>query len=132
MAYDNVPIILRETIKEHDIYIRAKMGTADAVQTTIYTLALERYKQYQITAEVVATDDSFLKNAGFKLIGVCINADGATATWEGYINRVNRQAQTDWEALLDLSGTDMLVKVTGVAATNIDWKMTLKAEILET
>ena len=97
------------------------VSTTDATITTIDTVPIPTNEVLMIKAKVVAKKDDFAMKGGAELIGVYANNAG-TVTLQGFVNNVHMQIQATWTITLVISGTNVLVRVKGAAATNISWK----------
>jgi len=98
--------------------------TSDATVTSLSTFTTKPSKAYLVTAKVVALNATdltqgagYVRYASFRTdaAGVLtqIGATAATATIED---------NAAWDATIDASGTDIRVRVTGAAATLVNWR----------
>lgn len=95
--------------------------TTTAVIQTIDTVPIPLNGANLIKAEVVAIKDDFAQKGGFKVIAIYANNAG-TVTLQGPVVYLHSQAQAGWEVTFAISGTNVLIRVKGAAATNISWK----------
>ena len=97
------------------------VSTTDATLTTIDTVAIPTDKAVLTRAELVAIKDDQTEKAGFLIEAIYANNSG-TVTLQGSVSYIHRQMPTGWDVTFVISGTDVLIRVAGNAATNIDWK----------
>ncbi|NHZ84276.1 MAG: hypothetical protein GWP19_00155 [Planctomycetia bacterium] len=100
--------------------VTLKTTTTAAIQT-IDTVPIPTDKAVKITADVVAKKDDITEQGGFVKQAQFANNSG-TVTKQGATGSLFHEAQAGWDVTFVISGTDVLIKVTGAAATNIDWK----------
>ena len=95
--------------------------TTDATLTTIDTVAIPTDEAILISAKIVAVKDDITDKAGVEIEAIYANNSG-TVTLQGAVNYQHRQVPTGWDVTFVISGTNVLIRVVGNAATNIDWK----------
>jgi hypothetical protein len=102
---------------------RGTVQTTDATQTNVLTYALLDASVYSITAYVTARDSS--GNCKMFHRAICAKRSGGGATLVGNVMSLvadqGEAASTAWACTVDVSGNDVRVRVTGQAATTIDW-----------
>jgi len=103
-------------------YFQAAIQTTDATETTLVTIPVPDQCVINIHAVVnaIKTADKSI-GAGYEIIGTYFNTSG-TAHLIGSLSPLHT-AETDstWIATLTVSGTNVLVRVTGKAGTEINW-----------
>lgn len=105
-------------------FANAEAETTDATQTTAMTLATQSDRAYHVTTYVTAVGDDNAEAASYVLHGT-FNNNAGTLSAIGATSQVHiAESDADWDASYDVSGTDIRVRVTGVAATNIRWHVT--------
>ena len=95
-------------------------STTNATVTTIDTVPVSVNKGLLIKAKVIGIKDDFTEKGGFEVQAAYANNAG-TVTLQGITN-IFKQAQAGWAVTFVISGTNVLIRVTGAAATNISWK----------
>jgi hypothetical protein len=113
-----------------DKYYHGRVATTDATVTTINTVAISASNTYLIEARVRArrtggtagtADDA----ASYIVRGTYKTASG-TVTLVGSLSaEYTAEDVAGYDATLTISGTNVLVRVTGVADTNITWHSTV-------
>ena len=97
------------------------VSTTGATTTTIDTIPIITNSGLLIQAKVVGIKDDHAMKGGFKLIGMFAN-DSGTVTRQGFVGNVFAQTEAGWIVTMVVSGTNVLIRVKGAAATNISWK----------
>lgn len=101
--------------------------TTDATVTTLATLPLEDNATYQIVADVVArrtggSAGTAGDGASYRRIGTFYRVSAGSATLIGSLSTPHTaESQSGWDATLTVSGTDILVRVTGALNNSITW-----------
>jgi len=104
----------------------AEVTTTDATETTLDTLATASDTAYHINAEVVATETvDHDEVASYIVLGTFRN-DGGTLTLVDSIVTTVGEDTAGWDCAVDANGTDIRLRVTGAAATNINWHGVMK------
>ena len=104
------------------------VSTTNATVTTIDTVPIPTSKAIMIKAKVVGIKDDFSAKGGFEVEAIYANNAG-TVTLQGIVNNIHKQAAAGWNVTFVISSTNVLIRVTGAAATNISWK-SLRTTIL--
>lgn len=105
-----------------------RVATTNATPTTLHTYTLPISTTVKIKAEVVArrtggAAGTAEDGAGYVFIGTYKNVAG-TATIIGAISTLyTAESQAGWDATFTLSGSDILVTVTGATDNNITWHL---------
>jgi hypothetical protein len=98
--------------------------TSNATTATAATIAIASGNTYLIEARIVArrTDGSSNDGASYVRRGTYTTKSG-TVTLMGSVQTIGTDAedQAGWDATLDISGTDVRVRVTGAASNDITW-----------
>jgi hypothetical protein len=94
--------------------------TTDATQTTIATIATTTNKGHALDLLVSATQSDRSAQVTFKVLASVTNVAGTLAVRNQLIAADDGGA-SGWAAELDVSGTNIRVRVTGAGATTIDW-----------
>lgn len=107
---------------------RGTVQTTNATPTTIITYSglSANDTAVQIVITVTGLKNNFTEAAGYFLSGT-FRRTGGTITQVGSTLMISQNEDTaSWDATLSVSGTDILVQVTGVAATTINWRAVLE------
>jgi hypothetical protein len=97
------------------------LQTTNATVTTIKTIPISNEYVYQIESNICSGINDTSKGFTSKLVGSFKN-NGGTVTQIGTTNEiVNSDFTGTAEVTMTISGTDVLIRVTGEAATTIDW-----------
>lgn len=106
---------------------RASVQTTDGTTTTIATISLADNSAVLVDALVVARQTSGAAHAGIVQRGLAYRAGGG-AVLAGQAEDADLTASA-WTATFAVSGNDLLLQVTGAAATTIDWTARLRWEV---
>lgn len=98
------------------------INTTDATETVAATIATKTDRAYHVLAQILATEtDDHDEIASYIIAGTFKN-DGGTLTQVGSTGEVYTAESTgSWAVAFAVSGTDIQIKVTGAASTNISW-----------
>jgi hypothetical protein len=98
---------------------RGNVSTTDATITTILTLPVPTDKTQLLDVNIVGRDSGGADSAVYSFKAMAENSSGTVT-----VSIVSSQIYEDvsgWDATVTTSGSDVLVRVTGAAATNVDW-----------
>ena len=98
----------------------AAQNTTNATLTTIYTLALTNNASTKVMCTINAVRDTNAQAASYDL-SVMVRANAGVYQFVGSLSKYAVKDDPDWDCTLALSGSNLLVQVTGKAATNISW-----------
>jgi hypothetical protein len=100
--------------------------TTDATVTSLVSISSSSDHIYHVTANVVATETvDHDEAASYTIVGTFRN-DGGTLTQVGSTTTVHSEENTaGWNCTFDVSGVAIRVRVTGAAATNVNWRCNL-------
>ena len=101
--------------------IKTTKSTTDAMITTIDTVPIPTDTAVKVRVELTAKKDDVTEKAGFEVVGQYANNSGVV-TLQGAVIYKYRQVPEGWDVLFVISGTNVLIRVVGNTATNIDWK----------
>lgn len=111
--------------------IPATVTTTDATVTTLTTYTTASDTAYTIQATVTAVQDTGATVASYVMYGTFRN-DSGTLTQRGVTTYSHTVEDTaGWDCVYDTSGTDVRVRVTGAAATNIRWQAHLRISVVK-
>lgn len=115
-ALEDTSLIVSEIeTKKHD-----SATTSNASQTTISTIGTSSDMVYLLQASIVANGSSTSEAAGF-IINALIRNDSGTLTLVETDFLEIKDSSLKWDSDIAISGTNILIKVTGEAAKSIDW-----------
>lgn len=98
----------------------ATVQTTDATVTTLLATTPDDGVAIICECRITGRKNDGTESAGYTVTGAFRRA-GATTTTVGTAVTATHEDVAGWDAILDSSGTDVRVRVTGVAATTIDW-----------
>lgn len=102
-------------------------NTTDATETTAATFTTRSDHAYGVTAKITATETTDFDEQAFYVRYALFKNDGGTLALVGSIaTTVTVESTAGWDVTLDASGSDIRVRVTGAAATNVTWKVELE------
>lgn len=96
--------------------------TTDATPTTLKTIATTTDKGHVVDLLVSATLADRSAQAAWKILATITNVAGVCTVRD--VSVTGTDPTSVWTATVDVSGTDIRVRVTGAAATTIDWCVT--------
>lgn len=97
-------------------------STTDATETTLVTIALSDNTVYHLKGTVVGNKSDHTDRASAQISATAYRA-GGSATIQGFTTSLHAaKSDLDWgDPTFSVSGNNLLLTVTGKAATNIDW-----------
>jgi hypothetical protein len=98
--------------------------TNDATQVTGLLIPTRANHVYYVEVDVLASETAdFDEMAGYKRIAAFKN-DGGTLTLLGSVAATfTAETTSGWDVTLDASGTNIRVRLTGAASTDISWQI---------
>lgn len=100
----------------------ATVTTTDATVTTLDTIATSSNVSYFIKTKIIArSSDPGSQSNGYQLIGIFNNSAG-TVTQVSTTDRLEFENNSTWNAVFTISGTNVVINVTGEASKTIQWK----------
>lgn len=104
------------------VFSSGSVSTTDATETTLETVATASDTSYHVETTVIATETTDNdETASYKLHGTFKN-DGGVLTQIGSTTSAHAAEDTvGWDADFDVNTTNIRVRVTGAASTNINW-----------
>ncbi len=109
-------------------------NTTDATVTVAATRATGSNTIYYVKAKVVAVATGTFGSdvAAYERVA-CIKNVAGTVTLQGSVTAVATiESNAAWDCTIDVSGTNIVVKVTGAAATAITWHVQVEAVAVKT
>lgn len=104
----------------------ATASTTDGTQTTCGTYTVPTSYGVVMEAMIVATKRDRSVSVGWTLLASAANAAGTVTLHGTPVVTGPTDAATTWDVTVDISGTSLRVRVTGAAATTIDWRVTYR------
>ena len=99
----------------------ARARTTDATPTTLWSYTLNDNEHLNIVANVLCQASSGTATAGY-IRAATVYRDGGSAVIEGSVTAIHSaEAAAGLDATITVSGNDVRVTVTGVAASTYDW-----------
>jgi len=100
----------------------ATVATTNATETTLDILTLVDDTLYQITTRIVARrTDSADRGSMIRRV-TAYRESGGGATIVGSVDTEYSEGNSNYLATFDVTGNDLRIRVTGIAANNVDWK----------
>jgi hypothetical protein len=108
--------------------VSGSVATTDATATTIATVAIPTATTVMVSADIVArrtggSSGTAGDGAAYRLMAAVKNISG-TLTIISQSLTFTAEDQAAWTAAAAVSGTNLLIKVTGAANNNVDWTLT--------
>jgi hypothetical protein len=101
---------------------RPTTNTTGATETTAASFATRSNKVYHVDVTVTAVrTDTFEQAASYVRRATFLNDGGTLAIVGSVTSDHTAESDSNWNCTLDASGTDIRVRVTGAADTNISW-----------
>jgi len=111
------------TRENGEVIVNNTVATTDATETTLTTIASTSNRIYHVTATVVATETTDHDEAASYVLHGTFKNDGGTLTQVGNTTAAHTAENTaGWDADFDVNSTNIRVRVTGAASTNITWR----------
>lgn len=97
--------------------------TTDATVTTLADFQTRPGRAYLVKASVIAVDVPLVQAASYVLHGTFITtAAGVLTQVSTTTSASSNEGDTNWACILEPSGTTIRLRVTGEAATSINWR----------
>jgi hypothetical protein len=103
------------------VFEQQNVTTTDATVTTLDTLATVSDSVYHATALVIAMETTDHDEMASYEVSATFRNDGGVLTRIGSAVTAHEDTPA-WNCELDASGTDIRLRVTGAASTNINWR----------
>ena len=104
----------------------AEVQTTDATVAILDTLTLLDENTYHIEAFVVGVKSDGTDRASYHLAVTVYRTAAGSATIQGSVTSLHTQeSNASWDADFTVSGNDLRLSVTGIAATTIEWSSTI-------
>lgn len=99
--------------------------TTDDTQTTLYSLTLSDTSVYWLEASIIGRKTDGTDRA-YYVRQTLVYREGGSATLGTIQTPVTDESDASWDATFTVASNDILVRVTGVAATTINWVCTIR------
>lgn len=110
--------------------IHGNKNTTDNVTTVLITKSLTTAKAYLLSAEIIGKQRDSTNIAGYKIDAVAQRTSDSTALLMNSTVTYLFESSAAWNAVLASTGNNIVINITGVAGSTIDWRA--KLEFLET
>lgn len=98
------------------------LSTTDATETVAATIPTFTDRAYHVHATIVATETDDHDEVASYEIAATFKNDGGTVTQVGSTGEIYAGESTGgWAVAFAVDGTNIQIKVTGAAATNVSW-----------
>lgn len=102
--------------------------TTDATETTCLSQDFDDNTAGHLKASIVAYDSSGGDTASFELVGT-FETTASTTSQVGTTTLLHTSNESTWTATFDVSGNTARIRVTGTAATTINWMCSIKGVV---
>jgi len=108
-----------KTNEQNFIQVQPRVQTTNASATALFTYTLGANQLYSIDATVFVRSNSY---RGWYKVAACVYRTSGSATIQGSVVSIG-SAENDagLDATIAVSGNDVKIQVTGIAATTLDW-----------
>lgn len=101
-------------------------STSDATKTTAVSYQTLTDTAYAVWAKAIALYDDFSKAAAYERVACARNVAGTLSLVGSVATPVTIEDTAGMDFTIEVSGTTIVVSVTGVAATDITWRIALE------
>lgn len=115
--------LIASGINPDNLPVQVTASTTDATPTTIHTIPTVANTAYTVTGNFLGKSAALVAN--FR-IRATFDSNGANVVTEIGSDLVYVPLGTTWSADISVSGTNIILTVTGAAATDIDWAATVE------
>lgn len=119
-----------------EITLQSRVATTNATVTTLGTIASATGYSYLIKTRIVARRTGGAGGAAGDYatyeITASANNEAGTLNIDATTTTVIFEDQAGWDAIIDASGTDIRIRVTGAASNNITWHATTMYYLMST
>ena len=117
--------------------LQARVATTDATATTLQTIAITASNTYLIETRVLArrtggAGGTAEDGAGYVVRGTYKTVAGTVTLIGAILADYTAEDQVLWDATLVISGTNVIVQVTGAALNNVTWHATTVVSLVGT
>lgn len=111
-------------------FVKNSVTTTDATATTIMTIPIPNNSVCGLDLHVIGIKNDSSEGANYVIKGTYRNNAGTVSIVGTLSSSHLEEDDTNWDVALSVSSTNVLVKVTGVAATTINWKTRLLKTVM--
>ena len=111
---------------EYQRTIAADVQTTDATVTTLASGTVATNTMLTIEVDVTAKQSTFTNTAGYKRIATARDSGGILNLVGTVTAPHTVEAVAGWDCTIDVSANDWRVRVTGAAATTINWRAVVR------
>lgn len=115
---------------------QGRVATTDATVTTLHTIAITSSNTYLIEARVVARRTGGVSgtadDGAVYIRRAMVTTKAGTVTINTVQDGLTQEDQAAWDCTLDVSTTNIRVRVTGAASNNVTWHSTVIIQNLST
>lgn len=117
-------------VKPYTSRVGAIWRTDDATQVTGLLIPTRSDHSYHVVLNVLATEtNDFDETGGYTRIAAFKNDGGTLAIVGSVATTFTAETTGGWDVTMDASGTNIRVRITGAASTDITWQ--IAADVLE-
>jgi len=109
-----------------NVVINIEVSTTDDTETDLWSEEIDEGEIWDIDARIVGVAEDDAEAGSYDLRGTVSRAAGGTAAAVGDAVIEQRETDADWSVGLDVDTNDVNIVVEGKAATNIDWRGTIR------
>jgi hypothetical protein len=103
--------------------------TSDGAYHVAETIAVPDDTIYLLEVAAVARRTDFPGRGGYLRKAVVYREGGGNATLQGVVNSpFTRETTSAWDVTVDVSGTDIQIKVRGAAGQTVNWRFAYTLE----
>lgn len=96
--------------------------TTDATETTVFTRSLDDENTYFVECEVTGVKSDGSQRAAYKLVAVVFRTGGVSSAIQGSVTSLHtEESDSDWDCNIKADGNNVIITVTGKAATTVEW-----------
>jgi hypothetical protein len=120
---DRVQLVLGAATKGEGCWIRrAHVQTTDATVTTVSTVAIGTSKIHALRVSLAAIRSTAAEAAYYERFAAYKNNAGTVTLIGAAASPITAEDAAAWDITLTISGTDVLVRVTGAVGSTIEWE----------
>ena len=110
----------------YSLHQQLEATSTSSTQANLGVFTLSADEAVQVYCDVVCADDSMGVFASFMVDALVYKAGAGSATFKYNSNQIMYRDDNTLACVLDVSGNDVRVRITGLASTNLRWKGNLK------
>jgi hypothetical protein len=111
--------------------VKGNVQTTNATQTTLITLSLTDNRVYFVECVVLGNKSDNTQRAVYQRTVAVYRANGGVATiLNSVVSLLTAESDASWDCTFDVSNNEVRVRVTGAAATTINWEGHLRYDVM--